>query len=115
MVNVASLLIAISFYFSVPLLSLFSILLIIITYNLSKLPNIVDSKSLARYIKRLNIKPCCNIMFDNNADIYAFFPSKIGNDSFLVSSDHCIIKKNNEVIVYDKYNGIEAIINEFCN
>jgi len=65
-------------------------------------------------MRKLNMKECYNIVFNNNAELYAFFPSKLEDSIALIGKNHCVIKKNGQILIYDKYEGIEEAINELC-
>ncbi|BDC17325.1 hypothetical protein [Acidianus sp. HS-5] len=108
---------SLGYYFSKPILFLPSILLIMMTYMITKMPRIKSQEDVNKFLEKYEKKGeevCNKIVYTHDLSIFGFFPSKTGNNIALVDGKHCIIKKGNEVLIYDTYQGIDEAIKILC-
>lgn len=119
-VVLSALLSSLGFYFSKPILFLPSLFLIIMAYVIGKMPKIRSQedvkKFLVKYVKISSEEEVCNkkIIYTQDASLFVFFPSRVKSDVALVDGKYCIIKKGNEVLVYDAYQGIDEAVRILC-
>jgi hypothetical protein len=80
-------------------------------YELGRAPKIKDQRSLERYVRRVYGKRCQGmIVFDKNASLYAFFPSRMRDNTAVLNEELCVIKTNGEIRVMGVYDGIEEAL-----
>lgn len=113
-ISLISLVIALAFYFSNLLILLLVIPLAYAELELIKTPKIQNQKTLRQYMKKTYSSICDRIIFDYNADVYAFFPSKLQDKYAVVNQDYCVIKSESGVEVYDIHEGIDIAMEEIC-
>lgn len=115
----AALLSSLGFYFSEPVLFLPALVLIVVAYVISKMPKIRSQEDvnrfLVKYVKISGEELCSKkIVYTQDTGLFVFFPSRVKSDVALVDGRHCVIKKGNEVLVYDVYQGIDEAVRILC-
>ncbi|ABP95494.1 MULTISPECIES: hypothetical protein [Metallosphaera] len=112
---VFSIMTAAAFYFNDILLVLLALPLLFIQYFVTKSHEIVDQESLNAYIKHAYGISCEGIIsFTEDLELYLYFPSKMKDNTAMVSRDKCVIKINGTVKSMEVYEGIEEAVTKLC-
>ncbi|MCY0859824.1 MAG: hypothetical protein OWQ54_05275 [Sulfolobaceae archaeon] len=76
-----------------------------------RFPKIRDQKSLNDFIRKYyGIKGANNILYDAQGAIYAYFPSMLKSGIAVVTDKYFILKKEQNVEVYCKYEGLDLYL-----